>query len=417
MATNLTALLGLTTLVSTTAAISLWVSRDEHPSDVPTLTVHIFLFAVIAPLLLRLVRAHVRISQIFQYYRLSSMYLTMAIFVVLGSFYSIGYIVVSSLIHPKSERPKFTDVARHLWYNGLSMKQTISSFYALLFRLIFDSKLFWNFFIPLFIIQSIFDWSVYIYSDYFILFKDLGVGGSGTTFRGWMLARLRAFAANVDVFRPPRVPQTAQPYRGRLNILPQRQGPRPSILGVTPQRQVDFPVPPNTQALLEELFAEFVHIPESEADIDHITIRESYLEPGLQALRRRLTVPMNENGGPLNAAAAFNTADMFGGEICHFHHEGTTHIVLHPEDCRRVIESGWGERHPFCTNSWYWRLYFNWYLGIRLPVPEGLMMLYAPRHQGDIEIIRELMRAAVWFVTDGRLHSIDANTYPMPPAP
>ncbi|KAI1307455.1 hypothetical protein F5Y03DRAFT_352311 [Xylaria venustula] len=126
---------------------------------------------------------------------------------------------------------------------------------------------------------------------------------------------------------------------------------------------------------------------------------------------------MNDQGGPLDSKAAFNTANAFGGEICHFHHEGTTHIVLHPEDCRRVIESGWGERHPFCTTAWYWKLYFNWTLGIRLPVPEGLMILYAPRHQGEYDVIRELMRAAVWYATDGRLHSIDANTYPIPPTP
>lgn len=127
----------------------------------------------------------------------------------------------------------------------------------------------------------------------FRLVKDLALGGSGTSFRGWALARLRAFVANVDVLRPPSVPQTQSPYRGRLYVLPQRVGTRPSILGGTPQTQVYFPSPPNTQAALEEIMAEFVT-----SESGHtIEIRQS-LERGLLALRRRhrLTIPMMNRG-------------------------------------------------------------------------------------------------------------------------
>ncbi|KAI0540396.1 hypothetical protein GGR58DRAFT_522333 [Xylaria digitata] len=413
----LTVFLGLTTLISTTAAAAMWLSLEVRPSLTSTLIIHSFLFAAIAPLLLQVLRISLQFNQVREYIRLSSLHLMMITFFGLNTIYAIGYLTVSPLVYPTYEEFGLTDLAHHLWYDGFSVKETISSLYGSLFQLLLNSKLFWNVFIPFFILQTIVNWVVYIYFDFYITFKDLGLGGSGTTFGGWALARLRAFAANVDVLRPPRVPQLARPYRGRLNTLPQRGGPRPAIRGVTPQRQVDFPCPPNTQQALEALFAEFVHIPENEADIDHITVERSFLEPGLQALRRRLTIPMNEQGGPLDTGAAFGTADAFGGEIYHCHQEGTTHIILHPEDCRRVIESGWGERHPFCTTAWYWKLYFNWYLGIRLPVPEGLMILYAPRHQGDFEIIRELMRAAVWYATDGRLHPIDANAYTFPPAP
>ncbi|KAI0441032.1 hypothetical protein F4803DRAFT_563387 [Xylaria telfairii] len=279
--------------------------------------------------------------------------------------------------------------------------------------MIIESQLFWQYFIPTFILLTIYDWAVFIYEDYYITFKDLGLGGSGTSFRGWALARLREIVANVDVMRPPRVPQTQSPYRGRLYRLPQRIGTRPSILGVTPQRQVDFPAPPNTQAALEEIMAEFVT-----SESGHtIEIRQSFLEGGLQALRRRLTIPVNEQGGPLDPRAAFNTPDTFGGEIAHIHRDGTSHVVLHPECCRRVLESGWGQRHPFTTTSFIWKFYFNWYLGIRLPVPEGLMILYAPRDQSELQVIRQIIQAGVWYATNGELHSIDANTYPFPPGP
>ncbi|KAI0907849.1 hypothetical protein F4823DRAFT_601370 [Ustulina deusta] len=295
--------------------------------------------------------------------------------------------------------------------------RTVASFYHYLFQLSMDSQLFWKFFIPVFIIQTIFDWVLYIYLDFFILFKDLGLGGSGTTFYGWAVGRFRAYAANANVLVPPRVPQTADPWRGRLNILPQRQGPRPKILGCTPQRQVDFPAPPNTTLALEELFNEFVNTPET-AGLDHITVRRSYLEPGLRALRRELTIPTNERGGPLDPETVeLNSRDAYGGEIIHIHREGTAHVILHPDDCRRVIEAGWGERHPFCTSSWYFRAYYNWFHRVNLPVPEHLIITYAPRNQAEYDVMREIIRAAVWHATEGRLYPLDANTYPIPPAP
>ncbi|KAI0200569.1 hypothetical protein F4808DRAFT_428339 [Astrocystis sublimbata] len=168
-----------------------------------------------------------------------------------------------------------------------------------------------------------------------------------------------------------------------------------SHLGVTPQRQVDFPSPPNTQAVLEAMMAEF-----ATTDQGHtIEVRKSFLEPGLQALRRRLTVPTDQNGGPIDAVAAINTRDSYGGEIYHPHRDGTSHVILHPEDSKRVIEAGWGERHPFCT------------------VPVELNIIYAPRHEGELQVVRQILQAAVWYGTGGDLHAIDATTYKFPPAP
>ncbi|KAI8625107.1 hypothetical protein F5Y19DRAFT_489974 [Xylariaceae sp. FL1651] len=274
--------------------------------------------------------------------------------------------------------PSFLGTVKSAWFDGVAPKKIIVSVYNFFFELLFSSKLFWGIFVPAYIVQTIYDWAIFIYQDFFLLFKDLGLGGSGRSFYGYALARLRALAANVDVLSPPRIPQTASPYFGRLNVLQKREGVRPTILGVTPQRQVDFPAPPNMQLRLEQLMTEFVN---DESEADHIEVRRSFLERGLVALRRRLTIPTDQHGGPANPRAAFGTTDEFGGEIYHVHRDSSSHVTLHPADCRRVLEGGWGERHPFCTESWYWRLYFHWCLGIRLPVPAGLMILYAPRHQ------------------------------------
>ncbi|KAK5625736.1 hypothetical protein RRF57_001452 [Xylaria bambusicola] len=281
-----------------------------------------------------------------------------------------------------------------------------------------NSQLFWKYFIPVFVFQLIFELGLFVYRDFFILFKDLGLGGSGTTFYGWAVGRLRFYAANADVLTGPRIPQTANPWQGRLNVLPQRKGPRPTIEGCTPQRQVDFPAPPNTMLAIEAMYDDFVTTPET---ADHITVRTSFLEPGLRALRRQLTIPTNERGGPLDPkSVALNSRDSYGGEIIHAHREGTAHVILHPADVKRVIEGGWGERHPFCASGirlWLFKAYYNWFHGINIPVPEYLVITYAPRHAEDYAVLRQIIQAAVWYATEGRRFGLDANTYPIPPAP
>lgn len=300
---------------------------------------------------------------------------------------------------------------KKIWYHGIDVKQYISA-YSRAYKSLASSRLFWHVFLPLFGTQTIYDWAMYIYQDFYITFEDLGLGGSGRFFHRWLRARARAFMASVDVMWPPRVAQDAIPYRGRLHTLPQRMGPRHTILGVTPQRQVDYSAPPNTQLRLEALMAEFV----SDDPINIIEVRRSFLERGLNALRRRLSIPTDDEGWPLNNRAAFFT-HIFAGEIYHAHRDGTSHVVLHSEDCRKVMEAGWGERHPFSTTAWYWKLYFNWYLRARLPVPENLVILYAPRHQGEYNVIRQIIQAAVWHATDGQLHPIEVDTYPVPADP
>lgn len=382
------------------------------PSTLSALVVRIFLVAAALPALRLAAKAIMGIMEVRKFFSLRRMY-----YLILLQWLGIAILY----FYDRFDQPNRVSQVWHKLFspigtlgqvgpNGLSFGGVYNS----LFQTLVGSWWVWRVCLPAYILFTVYHWAMFIYRDFFITFKDLGLGGSGTSFRGWALARIREWVANVDVMRPPRVPQTADPYRGRLDVLPQRQGPRPTILGVTPQRQVDYPSPPNTQLVLERLMAEFV---DDTDPSDQIEVRRSFLERGLPALRRKLTIPTDSEGGPLNPKDHFDTADTFGGEIFHPHRDGTSHVVLHPEDCRRVMEAGWGQRHPFCTTSWYWKLYFNRWLGIRLPVPEGLIILYAPRHQGEYEVIRHIIQAAVWNATDGRLHPIDADTYPVPPAP
>ena len=66
------------------------------------------------------------------------------------------------------------------------------------------------------------------------------------------------------------------------------------------------------------------------------------------------------------------------------------HLTLHPLDAALVISQGWGERHPLagCPVPG---------IGRRL-LPEGFVMVYAPRDQTHIGIIMDIVRAAGWWV-------------------
>ncbi|KAK7756792.1 hypothetical protein SLS62_001235 [Diatrype stigma] len=327
--------------------------------------------------------------------------------------------------------------AAGFWMDGVPIVNPILNLYVNVFSTIFGpSHFFFYQLLPFYVLWWAAEWIFWIYAD-FNLFLDLGRGGSPPNFKGWALARWRAWFANIDVFTPPRVDPMADPYRGRLFELPQREGTRPLVQGVTPQRVTSHRAPPGTMIRLEALMADIVarQFDGSDADANQgplIAIQPSYLERGLMAIRRRLDSDLNDDNikietqdlneadlGPRDAdkPASFGTANEFGGEIAHPHRDGTSHVVLHPEDCRVVLESGWGEMHPFVSTSWLWRFYWSSFLGLRLPVPAGLMIIYAPRHQGEVDVLETIIKAAIWNETRGKLFPLTVDTDPVAPAP
>lgn len=79
------------------------------------------------------------------------------------------------------------------------------------------------------------------------------------------------------------------------------------------------------------------------------------------------------------------------GEICHIHYsDGSLHLTLHPADARLVLEAGLGERHPLARGGWLERF-----------VPAGFLMVYAPRDEGELRAVLDVIEAAAWFVCGG----------------
>jgi hypothetical protein len=66
--------------------------------------------------------------------------------------------------------------------------------------------------------------------------------------------------------------------------------------------------------------------------------------------------------------------------------DNSLHVYVSPQDAREVIEKGWAQRFPV---TWL--------------APPSWVMLYAPRDEKEVEIVREIVRAGVCFAVGKEL--------------
>jgi len=77
-------------------------------------------------------------------------------------------------------------------------------------------------------------------------------------------------------------------------------------------------------------------------------------------------------------------------EVAHVHpSENSLHVYVSPQDAKLVMKRGWGQRFPV---SWL--------------APPSWIMVYAPRTEEEVEVVREIVRAAVCFAV-GKM--VDVN--------
>ncbi|KAF2019082.1 hypothetical protein BU24DRAFT_112186 [Aaosphaeria arxii CBS 175.79] len=198
-------------------------------------------------------------------------------------------------------------------------------------------------------------------------FLRLGPGGTPSTPTGYLKIKLLSILSLRDPLRPLPIPPHFRPQTGHLRTLPKRRGPRPIIAGIAPQRQQSQRSSPSTYAALVA------------------RLRLLAQEPRNMLLERTSCFEKHSSG----LFARTPITRTCGGEICHAHpSDGSMHLTLHPADVKVVIEAGWGERHPLARGGWFRRF-----------VPREFVLVYAPREEADLEVLMEVVGAAVWWVS------------------
>ncbi|PSS03564.1 hypothetical protein BD289DRAFT_457744 [Coniella lustricola] len=226
-------------------------------------------------------------------------------------------------------------------------------------------------------------------------FLRLGPGGTPATLAGYArLAWFRLFVLR-DPFSPPvhsssssssscspASPSTtiSRPASGILPCqnLPYRPGPRPTVAGIAPQRQLNQH---GSAAAFTALRATLSHLATTQPH--KFGTATSCLEKHGFALFARHPVSEHVCGN---------------GEVCHIHNsDRSMHMNLHPDDIAEVLLKGWAERHPLAFATAH-----KWWLP-RSPLPETFVLVYSPRDESDLRVVCKIVEAAIWYTMEERV--------------
>lgn len=199
-------------------------------------------------------------------------------------------------------------------------------------------------------------------------FISLGPGGTPSTVWGYLrISWLRLWTLR-DPFTPPKPTPNCLPLKGILSkqALPFRLGPKPRVVGIAPQRQIDQPGSRYCYQALRRTLEKL-----------------SLKKPAKFGTERSC---IEKHGLALFARHPVQTACQ--GEICHVHDsDHSMHMCLHPDDSKEVLSRGWGQRHPL---AWKW-----WFL--TMPVATDFVMIYAPRDDDELRTVCKIVEAAIWY--------------------
>ncbi|KAH5145869.1 hypothetical protein HBH70_045730 [Parastagonospora nodorum] len=210
--------------------------------------------------------------------------------------------------------------------------------------------------------------------------KDSGTGGTPPTLQGYLKIQrwgLYLLYKRQNLLDPSPIPDTGTSYI-KPQKVPDRIGDRPALTHWTlPQRQVPGKITPAASMTLQDLMREFASTP----------AYSSYIKEG----------PSKTEGGTGSAiyvkpdVKSINpVAHKIFFEVAHVHpSENSLHVYVSPQDAKLVMNRGWGERFPV---TWL--------------APPSWIMVYAPRTEEEVEVVREIVRAAVCFAVG---KNVEAN--------
>ncbi|MEM1418226.1 MAG: luciferase family protein [Myxococcota bacterium] len=150
--------------------------------------------------------------------------------------------------------------------------------------------------------------------------------------------------------------------------LPHRAGPRPRTTDTNPHTQLDQNAPEALQQQVAAFMFGLACVREIPSQISVPGARAMWLHESCAA-------------GPANAF-------MIGREFCHLHpaSDGSLHLNLPEDILDEAIAHGWAEPHP---------------LAARGIVPRNVVMVYGPRDDAELEIVKRLVAASHAFAHAG----------------
>ncbi|KIV88551.1 hypothetical protein PV10_08224 [Exophiala mesophila] len=168
--------------------------------------------------------------------------------------------------------------------------------------------------------------------------------------------------------------------RGYLQDLPHRSGARPTVRGCLNPRQTD-------------------QLPTFDKDING-RLRQLLTDTSAKYPESIYLGRSTFEGGNATLFARHRVFDQtkYHGEIVGMHVDsGSMTVTIHPDDVRAVIENGWGQRHPLSSRSATW-LRYSTTSAHHTPKAGTQVILYAPRNQEELNLIEQVINAAVWWV-------------------
>jgi hypothetical protein len=223
-------------------------------------------------------------------------------------------------------------------------------------------------------------------NDYYV-YLSYGPGGLPYNIKGWLIANvMRMFSReqlSTRVYNDPRLLFVDKPGLLPTNFPPQRRSSRPRIgPHPAPQRQLEqLPDKPARETLV----ARFGELGEDAQAKGLIEVRQSLFE------RQHTALFVSKE------CQWHSIATQTRGEISHVHAglDGSIHVVLHPRDCKAVIDAGWGQRHALDGVELMKKAIGAW-------LPVNYLLIYAPRDEAETEVVMAVVKASIGFMTGTR---------------
>ncbi|MEM9529944.1 MAG: hypothetical protein AAGA23_03435 [Pseudomonadota bacterium] len=154
----------------------------------------------------------------------------------------------------------------------------------------------------------------------------------------------------------------------KLN-LKHRPGSRPKTTNQLPHSQLDQHGP---DSVIDKLHDWAFSLSGVENRSSRISV------PGARALVMHASIECNQD------------AFMIDREFAHIHphpDSGSMHVMLDPEDASEVADKGWGEDHYLVTAG---------------RLPKGLVMVFSPRDDVELDTIKQIVRRSYNYAVERR---------------